>query len=66
MITNSSFDRSEPDALDDENEVVTREVTFLHRRRRPVVYAAPAVVSLWGDRFVAALSYVEPHQVSPA
>ncbi len=66
MITNSSFDRSEPDTLDDETEVVPRDVTFLHRRRRPVVYAAPAVVSLWGDRFVAALSYAEPQQVSPA
>jgi hypothetical protein len=66
MITNSSFDRSEPDTLDDEIEVVPKEVTFLHRRRRPVVYAAPAVVSLWGDRFVAALSYTEPQRVSPA
>lgn len=60
MITNSSFDRSEPEQLDDEPEAVTREVTFLHRRRRPVVYAAPAVVSLWGDRFVAALTPTEP------
>jgi hypothetical protein len=66
MITNSSFDRSEPDTLDDESEVVTREVTFHCRRRRPVVYAAPAVVSLWGDRFVAALSYAEPQRVGPA
>ncbi|MEN9646962.1 MAG: hypothetical protein RL238_3631 [Actinomycetota bacterium] len=56
MITNSSFDRSEPEILDDETEVAEREVTFLQRRRRPVVYAAPAVVSLWGDRFVASLS----------
>lgn len=60
MITNSSFDRSEPEASHDETEVVAREVTFLGRRRRPVVYAAPAVVSLWGDRFVAALHAADP------
>ncbi len=66
MITNSSFDRSEPEELHDDSEVATREVTFLQRRRRPVVYAAPAVVSLWGDRFVAALSYGEHQRVTPA
>lgn len=58
MITSSSFDRSEPEVLDDEAaaDVAERAVTFLPRRRRQAVYAAPAVVSLWGDRFVASLS----------
>lgn len=62
MITSSSFDRSEPEVLDDETDgadVAEREVTFLPRRRRQAVYAAPAVVSLWGDRFVASLSGAE-------
>ena len=65
MITSSSFDRSEPETLHDEAEVTEREVTFLPRRRRPVVYAAPAVVSLWGDRFVAALSGTDLATVHP-
>ena len=65
MITNSSFDRTEPEDLHDEVDVAEREVTFLQRRRRPVVYAAPAVVSLWGDRFVASLSGTDLARVHP-
>lgn len=65
MITSSSFDRSEPEGRDDDAPMRAPEATFLQRRRRPAVYAAPAVVSLWGDRFVAALSGTDLARVHP-